>query len=59
MFELAISLVIVLVVVGLVLYLVETFIPMAPGFAVAIRAVVILALCLYLLRIFMLHTVRF
>ena len=44
--------VIVLVVVGLVLYLVEANIPMAPGFKTAIRAVAILALCAWLLRAF-------
>ena len=44
--------VIVLVILGVALYLIETYVPMAPGFKVAIRVVVILALVLYLLRAF-------
>lgn len=42
---------IVLVVVGVVLYLIETYVPMAPGFKIVIRVVAILLLCLYLLRL--------
>ncbi len=46
------SLIIALVILGVVLYLVETFIPMAPGFKTAIRVLVVLMLCVYLLRWF-------
>lgn len=47
-----ISPIIVLVIVGVVLYLIETYVPMAPGFKIAVRVIAILALCLYLLRAF-------
>lgn len=47
-----VSVVVVLVVLGLVLYLVETYIPMSAPFKLVIRVVVILALCLYLLKTF-------
>jgi hypothetical protein len=47
-----IELLIVLVIIGVVLYLVETFIPMDPAIKVVIRVIVVLILCLYLLRLF-------
>jgi hypothetical protein len=47
-----IRLVVLIVVLGLVLYLVEHYIPMADPFKLVLRVVVILALALYLLRIF-------
>lgn len=47
-----ISLLILLVIVGVVLYLVETYIPLSPPIKLVIRVVVVLLLCLYLLRIF-------
>jgi hypothetical protein len=47
-----IELLLVLVVVGVVLYLVETFIPMDPAIKVVIRVVVVIVLCLVLLRAF-------
>ena len=47
-----ISVVIVLVIVGLCLYLIETFIPLAAPFKMVIRVVVILVLCLWLLSFF-------
>ena len=47
-----ITVIIVLIVLGLLLYLVETYIPMAPPFKVVIRVVVVLFLILYLLRVF-------
>ncbi len=50
-----IDLLILLVIVGVVLYLVETYIPMAEGFKVAIRVIAILALCIYLLKFFGLY----
>jgi hypothetical protein len=47
-----VTIVVVLIVLGLVLYLVETNIPMAQPFKLVIRVVVILGLALYLLRAF-------
>lgn len=44
---------IVLVVVGLVLYLINRFIPMDPAIKVVIQVVVVLVLCLWLLRTFL------
>jgi hypothetical protein len=44
-----ISVVIVLVVLGLALYLIETYIPLSPPFKVVIRVVIILAVVLWLL----------
>lgn len=46
-----ITLLFVLIIVGLVLYLVETYIPMAPPFKIIIRVVVILFLCVWLLQL--------
>jgi cobalamin biosynthesis protein CobD/CbiB len=45
-----IQLAIVLVVLGLVWYLIETYIPLAAPIKVVIRVVAILILCLWLLR---------
>lgn len=42
----------VLVVVGVVLYLVKAYIPMDPPIRVVLTAVVVIALCLWLLRVF-------
>ena len=47
-----ISLLVVLVIAGLCLYLVETFVPMAPPFKTVIRVVVVLFLVLYILQVF-------
>jgi hypothetical protein len=47
-----IDLVIVLVVCGVCLYLVETYIPLAPPIKVVIRVVVVLVLVLWLLQAF-------
>ena len=47
-----IELLIGLVLVGVVLYLVETFIPMDPAIKVVIRVVVVLLLIVFLLRAF-------
>jgi hypothetical protein len=47
-----ISLLILLVIVGVCLYLVETYIPMLPPIKTVIRVVVVLILVLYLLRLF-------
>ena len=47
-----IGLVVVLVVVGLCLYLVETYIPMSPPIQTVLRVVVVLVLVLWLLSAF-------
>jgi hypothetical protein len=47
-----IGLVLVLIVIGVALYLVETYIPMSPPIKVVIRVVVVLVLVLWLLQIF-------
>jgi len=47
-----IGLIIVLVVCGLCLYLVETYIPMSPPFKLIIRVVVVLVLVVWLLQAF-------
>lgn len=44
--------VITLVVVGLILYLIENYIPMSEPIKVVIRVIVVIALILYLLKIF-------
>ena len=46
-----ISVVIVLVILGVVVYLVETYIPMAAPFKIAIRVVVVIGLLLWLLKL--------
>ncbi len=43
---------VVLVIVGLCLYLVETYVPLSPPIRTVIRVVVVLFLVLWLLRIF-------
>lgn len=43
---------IVLVVVGVILYLLENYVPMSPPIKVVIRVIVILFLCLWLLGLF-------
>ena len=50
-----ISLLITLVIIGLVLYLVETYIPMSPPIKTVLRVVVVIILCLYLLKMFGLY----
>lgn len=47
-----VSLLVLLVIVGAVLYLVETYIPMSPPIKIVIRVVVVLFLCLALLNAF-------
>lgn len=46
-----ISLVVVLVILGVALYLIETYIPMSPPIKLVLRVVVVLVLVLYLLQI--------
>ena len=45
-------LIITLVIVGLCLYLVEQYVPLSPPIRTALRVVVVLVLCLWLLRLF-------
>jgi len=47
-----IQLLLVLVIVGVCLYLVETYIPMSPPIKTVIRIVVVICLVLFLLRVF-------
>jgi hypothetical protein len=47
-----IGLLVTLVVVGLILYLVENYIPMSPPFKIVIRVIVVLFLILWLVRLF-------
>ena len=47
-----ITIIVVLVVIGLVLYLIETYVPMAQPIKTVLRVVVVLALCLWLLNAF-------
>lgn len=51
------SLLALLIILGLCLYLVETYIPLSPPIKLVIRVVVVLALVLWLLRTFV-GTVR-
>lgn len=46
-----IQLVLVLIVVGFLLYLAETYIPMAAPFKMVVRVVVVVLLVLYLMRV--------
>lgn len=46
-----VTVVIVLAVLGVVVYLLEAYVPMAPPFKVAIRAVVVIGILLWLLRL--------
>ncbi len=47
-----INLIVVLVVVGLALYLVNTYVPMAPPVKTILNVVVVLILCIWLLQVF-------
>ncbi len=47
-----IGLIVVIIVVGLLLYLAETYIPMAPPIRVILRVVVVLVVVLWLLQVF-------
>lgn len=47
-----IELIVILAVVGVLLYFVETYVPMAPPIKLIIRVVVVLVLVLWLLRAF-------
>lgn len=41
-----------IVIIGVVLYLIETYVPMSPPVKVVLRVVVVVLLCLYLLQAF-------
>ena len=47
-----IALLVLIVIVGVALYLVETYIPMSPPIKIVFRVVVVLLLILFLLRMF-------
>lgn len=47
-----IELIVTLVIVGVVLYLLESYVPMSPPIKTVIRVVVVLALCIWLLSAF-------
>jgi hypothetical protein len=47
-----ITLIILLVIIGLIVYLAETYIPMSPPFRIVLRVVVVLLLILWLLQVF-------
>lgn len=47
-----IQVLVVLIVVGVVLWLIQTYIPMAPPIKTVITVVVVLFLCIWLLQIF-------
>ena len=47
-----ITLVLVLVIIGVALYLIETYVPMSPPIKLVIRVVVVIALVLWLLQVF-------
>jgi hypothetical protein len=47
-----IMLILVLAVIGLALYLIETYIPMAPPIKLVIRVIIIIALVLWFLQLF-------
>lgn len=47
-----INLLIILVVIGVALYLLETYVPMAEPIRIVIRVVVVLFLLIYILRLF-------
>ena len=53
-----ISLLITFVIVGVILWLVENYIPMSPPFKVIIRVIVVLILIIYLLRFLNLSILR-
>ena len=47
-----ITLIVVLVILGLVMWLIEQYVPMSPPFRTVLRVLVVLALILYLLSAF-------
>jgi len=53
-----IQLIVLLVVVGVILWLINTYVPMQPPFKTIINIVVILVLCLWLLSAFGITSMR-
>jgi len=53
-----IQLIVLLTVVGVILWLVNTYVPMAPPFKTIINVIVILVLCLWLLSAFGITSMR-
>ena len=47
-----ISLLVVLIIIGVCLWLVETYVPMSPPIKTVVRVIVVMVLVLYLLQIF-------
>ena len=47
-----VNLIVVLIVVGVVWYLIETYLPIAEPFKIVIRVVIVLVLCIWLLQAF-------
>jgi len=47
-----IEIIVVLVIAGLVLYLVENYVPMSPPIKTVLRVVIVLVVCLWLLKAF-------
>jgi hypothetical protein len=52
-----IQVIIVLIIVGVCLYLVNTYVPMAPPIKTILMVVVVLILCLWLLQVFGITTI--
>jgi Flp pilus assembly protein TadB len=52
-----IQVLIVLIIVGVVLYMVNTYVPMAPPIKTILMVVVVLVLCLWLLQVFGITTI--
>jgi hypothetical protein len=47
-----ITLIILIVIIGVVLWLVETYVPMSPPIKIILRVAVVIILLLYILRVF-------
>ena len=47
-----VNLIIVLIVIGVVLYLINTYVPMAPPIKTVLNVIVVIVLCLWLLTAF-------
>jgi hypothetical protein len=52
-----IQVIIVLIIVGVCLYLIQTYIPMSPPIKTILMVVVVLVLCLWLLQVFGISTI--
>jgi hypothetical protein len=52
-----IQVIIVLIIVGVCLYLVQTYVPMSPPIKTILMVVVVLVLCLWLLQVFGITTI--